>query len=101
MRHTMNASIGRWRNFSGIALNKFRIGIVPPRFEFLERIVFAGRHRPLLVDMWIEWRFRAELARGFDEVQRADGIDIEIIKGNTGREGRERAGRRCELLLKV
>ena len=38
----------------------------------------------LLVDMWMNGRLRAMPPRGLEQVQRADGVHVEVVEGNAG-----------------
>ena len=60
------------------------IGIIPPRREFLERYGIGPVAIDLIGGHVNEWRFGTGAAGGFKEVQRADGIGVEVVEGNSG-----------------
>src|SRR6476660_477244 len=70
------------RKTFGNAVRKGRVRVVPTRVQLLQR----NRIRTVAVNLVRghvdEGRIRARSARGLQQVQRADGIDIKIVERN-------------------
>lgn len=58
------------------------IGIIPACFELGERDVIGGVTIDLVGAHVDEGRFGAGLAGGFEQIERADGVGVEIVEGN-------------------
>ena len=82
-------------NVSAMPFAERRIGVVPARLELHERdgvrpvaVHLVGRH----VD---ERRLGTVPPRRLEQVQRADGVGVEVVERNRGRADRATAARRC------
>ena len=68
----------------GDAVRVGRVGIVPARGELRERDTVGRVAIDLVRAHMHEGRLRARLARGFEQVERADGVGVEVVKGDGG-----------------
>ena len=80
----------------GDAVGEGRVGVVPARLELLQRrSCWAGRRRPC-------WSTCGRTAtpgrppRGFEQVQRADGVGVEVVERDRGGAIVARLGRRVD-----
>ena len=70
----------------GDAVGNSRIVVVPAGVELAQADLVGGVAVHLVGGHVDEGRFRAELARGFEEVEGADGVGVEVVEGNFGGE---------------